>query len=321
MAGVHRLEHVERFFAAALSDDDAVGTHTQSVDQQLALAHRPLAFEVGRPRLEPYHVRLLELQFGGVFDGHDTLFRRDERRQGVEHRRLARTGSARHHDVQPRLHHGFEQLHHPFGEGEARHQIVRHQLVGAETADRQQRPVDREWGNNGVNARAVGEACVHHRGGLVDAAAHLRDDLVDDAQQVAVILKRNVGQLQLALSLHVDLFVGVDQDVAHGRVLQQRLERTEAEDLVEHLVADLLALDRTEQRRLFVNQRHQRVPHFRTHLLVFDRGQRFEVDLVEQTPVELELQLLVVGIERQAGARSTTPDAVFPTVGSRLQLL
>ena len=39
VARVHRLQHVERFFAANLADDDAIGPHTQGVDDQLALAN------------------------------------------------------------------------------------------------------------------------------------------------------------------------------------------------------------------------------------------------------------------------------------------
>jgi len=36
VAGVHRLEHVERFAAAALADDDTVGAHTQGVADEVA---------------------------------------------------------------------------------------------------------------------------------------------------------------------------------------------------------------------------------------------------------------------------------------------
>ena len=38
VAGVHGLQHVEGFLAAALAEDDAVGTHAQRVLHQLALA-------------------------------------------------------------------------------------------------------------------------------------------------------------------------------------------------------------------------------------------------------------------------------------------
>ena len=53
VAGVHGLQHVQRLFAAHLAQDDAVGTHAQGVDHQLALADGALAFQVGRAALQP----------------------------------------------------------------------------------------------------------------------------------------------------------------------------------------------------------------------------------------------------------------------------
>ena len=73
MAGVHRLQHVERLFAADLADDDAIGPHTQGVDDQLALAHRALPFDVRRPRFQPDDVALPQRQLGRVLDGDDPL--------------------------------------------------------------------------------------------------------------------------------------------------------------------------------------------------------------------------------------------------------
>ena len=76
MTRVHGLQHVERFLAADLADDDAVGPHTQAVDQQFALPHRAAAFEIRRAGFQAHHVRLLQLQFGRVFDGDDAFFAR-----------------------------------------------------------------------------------------------------------------------------------------------------------------------------------------------------------------------------------------------------
>jgi hypothetical protein len=73
VTGVHRLQHVQRFGAAALADDDAVRTHTQTVLHQVALSHFSLAFHVHRPGFQTDHVRLLQLQFGGVFNRDDAL--------------------------------------------------------------------------------------------------------------------------------------------------------------------------------------------------------------------------------------------------------
>ena len=73
VAGVHRLEHVQRFLAAHLADDDAVGSHTQCVDHELPLTDRPLALDVGRTRLEPHHVPLPQRQFRGILDSDHAL--------------------------------------------------------------------------------------------------------------------------------------------------------------------------------------------------------------------------------------------------------
>ena len=103
VAGVHGLEHVERLAAAALADDDAVGPHAQRVAHQVADRDLALALDVGRARLERDDVLLAQLELGGVLDGDDALVVRDEGRQHVEQRRLARAGAAGDEDVEPRL--------------------------------------------------------------------------------------------------------------------------------------------------------------------------------------------------------------------------
>ena len=78
MASVHGLQHVERFAATALTNHDAVGTHTQGVDQQVANRDATLALDIGRPRFESHDVRLTQLKFGCIFDRDDALVLRDE---------------------------------------------------------------------------------------------------------------------------------------------------------------------------------------------------------------------------------------------------
>ena len=46
VAGVHRLEHVERLARAALTHDDPVGTHAEGVPHQVADRDRALALDV-----------------------------------------------------------------------------------------------------------------------------------------------------------------------------------------------------------------------------------------------------------------------------------
>src|SRR5215213_5209273 len=100
VAGVHRLQHVERLAAAALADDDAVGTHAQGVLDQIPLGDEPLAFDVDGPGLETDPVLLGQLQLGWILDGDDPLPGRDIRGQHIEKGRLAGTGASGNEDVQ-----------------------------------------------------------------------------------------------------------------------------------------------------------------------------------------------------------------------------
>src|SRR5262249_10176975 len=68
-----------------------------------------------------------------------------------------------------------------------------------------------------------------------------RHNPLDDAQHVAVVQEGAVDALQQAGALHVDLLRPVDHDLADRRVVEQRLEWTQAADLVDDLADQLLA--------------------------------------------------------------------------------
>src|SRR3954469_6438522 len=73
VTSVHGLQHVKSFLAADLTNHDAVGAHTQTVDHQLPLSDCAFAFYVGWARFQADYVLLLHLQFGRVFDGDDAI--------------------------------------------------------------------------------------------------------------------------------------------------------------------------------------------------------------------------------------------------------
>ena len=238
----------------------------------------------------------------------------DEGRERVQQRGLTGAGSARDDDVHARLDGGFEQFHHarrhaPCGPP-GRRGIS---LSVRKTADGEQRAVHRQRRNDGVDARAVAQARVHHGRRFVDAAAHLATILSMMRSRCWSSRKADVGQFEQAAPLHVDLLVGVDQNVGDGGILQQRLQRPQAEHFVQHFVADLLFFERAEQRRLGVDQRDHRLAHFAAHALVVDGGQRFQVDLVHQLAVQGELQLLIFGLQRSLGLAAVLEQALFPT--------
>src|ERR1051326_8433366 len=117
MARIHGLQHVEGLFATALTDDDAVGAHTEGVDDKLADANRALSFHVRRAGLHPGYVGLAEAQLSRVFDGDDALVFWNVRRENVEQSRFAGAGTAGDDDVQPCFDAALEQLQHAFGHG------------------------------------------------------------------------------------------------------------------------------------------------------------------------------------------------------------
>src|ERR1017187_1056488 len=297
VAGIHGLEHVERLFAANLSDDDAVRPHAQAVDQQLPLAHRALPFDIGGAGLEPRHVRLFELQFGRILDGDDALLGGDEDGKSVEQGRFTRARTARDDDIEPRLDGGFEQAHHSGGKRVLGHQILRHQLVGAETADGQQWPIHGKRGDDGVDARSIGQTRIYHGIRFIHAATDLGDDPVDDAQQVAIVVEGDIGQLQKTAPFHVNLFMAVHQDVRDRRVLEQRLKGTQAEDLMQDFTADLLLLGGCEKIRLAIHNGQYGLAYLLTYPIVIYAGEGIQIDPIEELAMQRELELLILGLQ------------------------
>ena len=174
-----------------LADDDPFGPHTQGVPDQVAGRDRPLAFDVRRPRFQPDHVVLLQLQFGRVLDRDHALVAGDEAATACSaasscrnrYRREMRTFSrALMHASMQHRHLGRERL--------VVQQVFELERVGAEPADAEARPVQGERRDDRVDAGAVRQPGVHHRARLVHPPADLRHDPVDDLEQVVVVAER-----------------------------------------------------------------------------------------------------------------------------------
>ena len=73
VAGVHGLQHVQGLASAHLAQHDAIRAHTKSVNHQFALTNCSFALDVRRTALHSDDVRLLQLQFGRVFDRNDSF--------------------------------------------------------------------------------------------------------------------------------------------------------------------------------------------------------------------------------------------------------
>ena len=155
MAGVHRLQHVERLLAADLADDDTVRAHTKCVDDQLPLPDGALALDVRRPRLKPDDVTLTQRQFGSILDRDDSLLIGDEARERIQQRGLASAGSAGHDDVQTRRDDALQEIEHRLRQRLAIDQVLGADPVGPEAADGQHRTVERQRRNDRIDARAI----------------------------------------------------------------------------------------------------------------------------------------------------------------------
>ena len=185
---------------------------------------------------------LLELELGRVLDGDDALVGGDEGGQHVQRGGLAGAGTAGDDDVEPPAHAGVEEVGRAVAQRAELDQVVDRQRVGGELSDGQRAAVDRQRRHDGVHAAAVGEAGVDHGGGLVDATADARDDLVDRAAQVRLVLELAVDLDQLALALEPDVQGAVDHDLRDVDVAEVGLQRAVAEDVVGDLLGDPLAV-------------------------------------------------------------------------------
>ena len=155
MAGVHGLQKVERFGSAHLAHDDAFGTHTQTVPDQIAHGDLALPFEIGRTRFQAHDMRLLQLKFGRVFAGDDAFFRVDIGGHAIQQRGLARAGTAGDQHVAAAAPDDGEHARAGRRDRAELDEILERQLVLAELTNGERRPIQRERRRDHVDAGAV----------------------------------------------------------------------------------------------------------------------------------------------------------------------
>src|SRR5262249_42648808 len=92
-------------------------------------------------------------------------------------------------------------------------ELFQRQLVAPELADGQRRPVERQRRHDDVHARAVRQARVADRRGIVDPATYLADDALADVEQLVIVAEADSGLLNLAADLDVHGLGAVHHDV------------------------------------------------------------------------------------------------------------
>jgi len=113
---------------------------------------------------------------------------------------------------------------------------------------------------------------------------------------VLVVAEDDLGFLDAPFALDVDLRMAVHEDVGDRRILQQQLERSQPEQLVQHVLHDVLAVEQTERNALVfaVQQLLDDRPDLRLGVGPRNRRQPFEVQAVQQILVDPALQRLVL---------------------------
>ena len=173
MAGVHRLQQVERLGSAHFAHDDAFGTHTQTVPDEVAHGDLALPFEVGRAGFQTHHMGLLQLKFGGVFAGDDALVGVDIGGQQFSSVVLPEPVPPEIRTLQRQRPITCEHAR-AFGRDRAEaDQVLELQLVLAELTNGERGAVERQRRRDDVDAGAVGQTRVADRRAFVDAAADL----------------------------------------------------------------------------------------------------------------------------------------------------
>ena len=135
-----------------------------------------------------------------------------------------------------------------------------------ELANGDHRSDERERWDDRVDAGAVRQARVDHRARLVDATADRGDDPVDDAHDVVVVLEDDVGELQTAAPLDVDLARAVHHDFGDGLVAEERFQWTEADDLIGDLLEHANALGPSESQAFLVDDAAEDLLDLAAHL-------------------------------------------------------
>src|SRR5580658_2525933 len=168
--------------------------------------------------------------------------------------------------------------------------------VAPETPDGKTSAVQGKGRNNGVYARAIGQAGVDHGRRLIHTTAHARDDALDDLHEVLVVFEGQAGQFQLAGAFDVNLIEAVDQNVGNGMVFEQGLERTKAEDLVEDFARQPLPLGEAERNHLAVDRVADEDEDFFAGRVAVGAAQFFQIKAIEDLAMQVCLYLLVFAV-------------------------
>ena len=127
--------------------------------------------------------------------------------------------------------------------------------------DREERAVERQRWKHCVHPAPVGQADVDHRARVVDPAAARAHHPLDDVSQVLGIAEPDRLRREPAAPLGVDRRRPVRDHLGHGRISHQRLERAEADRVVDDLLDEPVDVGRRQDDAVSGEQLAQPLGH------------------------------------------------------------
>ena len=232
MAGVHRLEHVESLTATDLANDDAVRSHPERGTEERSHIDRSGSLDARRSRLKGDDIGLWEPQFGGVFDRDDPFAFPDREREGIQCRRLAARGAARHEQALPLPDGADKSVDDLAGGGPVTYEVIGSERRRREASDGEHGPHKRDRWDHRMDARAVGEPCIHERAREIDPTTQRRDQPLDDDHDLFGVDEADRGLLELPFALDPHATETVDHHLGHPLIAKKRRELAKPEQAV-----------------------------------------------------------------------------------------
>ena len=270
-------------------------------------------------------MRVHQLQLSRVLDGDQPLPHRNQVRQHVQQRRLARACAARDDDALMLLHTDAQEFHHRRRSALVGHQRIWRHHRAVEAPDGDGGPFQRHRRNDGVDPRTIRQTRIHQRRGLIDAPAQRRHDALDHVADGIIVRERQRHLLQLALALHEDVGGTVDHDLADQRVGHQPLQRPQAHGLIYAVLHQHVAVDVGRQVLHAGHDPLHRRTHLGLHLVGRELGEVAapQIDHLQQLPLHqappaqrLALFLRGPGIVGQTGLVDAVVGTARADIGS-----
>ena len=242
-------------------------------------------------------MRLLQAQFGGVFDGQHTLAGVDHLRQRVQHGGFTRTRTTRDNDVHPACPGNFQRSTHLLAHRTKVLEHVESDGLFGKLTNRNGRALQRQRRHDYVNTAAIFQASIGQWRGLIDAAADLVYDSLRNLEQMRFVTELDRRELQLALLFNVSLLRAVDHDVGYVRIAKQLFQWTKAEQFIDkHLLQRKLLAPVQRDFEFGKHFQNDRTEFFREFVLA-ECGRRFGINPFQQARQYLFLDLVDAGFK------------------------